>query len=91
MQEKNCVYGYAQYMEKINCKENEKMEKTLKIEGMMCGHCAARVKQRLEALPEVERADVSHEAGTATLWLKAEIADERLKSAVEDLGYGVIA
>ena len=55
------------------------MTKTMKIEGMMCGHCEARVKKVLEALPEVETAEVSHEAGTAVVTLNAEISDEVLK------------
>lgn len=66
------------------------MEKTIKIEGMMCAHCAARVKACLEALPEVERALVSHEAGTATVSLRAALSGEALKNAVEDLGYEVV-
>ena len=74
----------------IKYKEDTKtMEKTLKVEGMMCGHCEARVKKALEALPEVEQAVVSHEAGTAVVTLKAEIADAALKKAVEDQDYTV--
>ena len=69
--------------------EEKVMEKTMKIEGMMCGHCEARVKKTLEALPEVEQAVVSHEAGTAVVTLKAELADEVLKKAVEDQDYTV--
>lgn len=65
------------------------MEKTMKVEGMMCGHCEARVKKVLEALPEVESAAVSHETGTAVVTLKAEIADEILRKAVEDQEYKV--
>ena len=61
------------------------MKKTLKVEGMMCGHCEARVKKALEALPEVDEAVVSHEAGTAIVTLNAEVADDVLKKAVEDL------
>lgn len=67
------------------------MEKTLKIEGMMCPHCEARVKKALEALPEVEQAAVSHQAGTAVVTLKSPVADEVLKKAVEDQGYTVTA
>ena len=67
------------------------MEKTMKIEGMMCGHCEARVKKYLEALPEVEEAVVSHEAGTAELTLNAEISDDILKKTVEDQDYTVIS
>ena len=73
-------------------KEEKKiMEKTLKIEGMMCPHCEARVKKALEALPEVEQAAVSHQAGTAVVTLKSPVADEVLKKAVEDQGYTVTA
>lgn len=67
------------------------MEKTMKIEGMMCGHCEARVKKCLEALPEVTEATVSHEAGTAVVTLNGEIADDVLKKAVEDQDYKVLA
>ncbi|MDO5152244.1 MAG: heavy metal translocating P-type ATPase [Eubacteriales bacterium] len=70
-------------------KETKSMEKTLKIEGMMCGHCEATVKKALEALPEVEQAVVSHEAGTAVVTLKAEVSDAALKKAVEDQDYTV--
>ena len=66
------------------------MKKTLKVEGMMCGHCEARVKKALEALPEVTEAVVSHEAGTAIVTLNADIADDVLKKAVEDQDYPVI-
>ncbi|MGM9586483.1 MAG: heavy metal translocating P-type ATPase [Candidatus Limivicinus sp.] len=73
-------------------KEEKKiMEKTLKIEGMMCPHCEARVKKTLEALPEVEQAAVSHQAGTAVVTLKSPVADEVLKKAVEDQDYTVTA
>ena len=66
------------------------MVKTMKIEGMMCGHCEARVKKSLEALPGVEEARVSHEAGTAEVTLKEDVADEVLKKAVEDQDYKVM-
>ena len=59
------------------------MTKTMKIEGMMCGHCEARVKKCLEALPGVTEAKVSHEAGTAVVTLKADVADSVLREAVE--------
>lgn len=72
-------------------KEFKPMEKTMKIEGMMCGHCEARVKQTLEAFEQVDEAIVSHENGTAILKLNAEVSDEALKKAVEDQGYKVIA
>ena len=67
------------------------MEKTMKINGMMCGHCEARVKKALEALPEVKEAVVSHEAGTAVLTFNAPVADEILKKAVEDQDYEVVS
>nr|WP_325293550.1 heavy metal translocating P-type ATPase [uncultured Oscillibacter sp.] len=66
------------------------MEKTMKIEGMLCGHCEARVKKALEALPEVSAASVSHESGTAVVTLSAQLADEALKKAVEDQDYKVL-
>ena len=69
--------------------EDNTMKKTLKVEGMMCGHCEARVKKALEALPEVDEAVVSHEAGTAIVTLNAEVADDVLKKAVEDQDYPV--
>ncbi len=72
-------------------KEVNNMEKTMKINGMMCGHCEARVKKALEALPEVKEAAVSHEAGTAVLTLNAPVADEILKKAVEDQDYEVVS
>ena len=67
------------------------MEKTMEIKGMMCGHCEARVKKALEALPQVDEAVVSHESGTAVVKLNAETADEVLKKAVEDQDYEVTA
>jgi len=70
-------------------KEDKNMEKTMKIEGMMCGHCEARVKKCLEALPEVAEAIVSHENGTAVVKLNAEISDDVLKKTVEDQDYTV--
>lgn len=74
----------------VEVKESVTMEKTMKIEGMMCPHCEARVKKCLEALPQVDAAVVSHEAGTAVLTLNAEIADSELKRVVEDQGYTVL-
>ena len=65
------------------------MQKTMMIEGMMCGHCEAHVRKALEALPEVEAAIVSHENGTAILTLSADVANEALKKTVEDEGYTV--
>lgn len=70
-------------------KETDTMEKTMIIEGMMCGHCEARVKKCLEALEGVESAEVSHEKGTAVVKLSAEVTDEKLKKAVEDQDYKV--
>lgn len=72
-------------------KEVNNMEKTMKINGMMCGHCEASVKKALEDLPKVKEAAVSHEAGTAVLTLDAPVADEVLKKAVEDLDYEVVS
>ena len=69
--------------------EDNPMKKTLKVEGMMCGHCEARVKKALEALPEVDEAVVSHVAGTAIVTLNAEVADDVLKNAVEAQDYKV--
>ena len=69
--------------------EDNTMKKTLKVEGMMCGHCEARVKKALEALPEVDEAVVSHEAGTAIVTLNAEVSDDLLKNAVEAQDYKV--
>ena len=65
------------------------MNKTLKIEGMMCPHCEARVKKTLEALPGVGGAAVSHTAGTAAVTLLSEVPDDVLKQAVEAQGYSV--
>ena len=70
-------------------KEDTTMKKTLHVEGMMCGHCEARVKKALEALPEVTEAVVSHEAGTAVVTLSAEVSDDVLKKTVEDQDYKV--
>ena len=70
-------------------KEGTTMTKTMKIEGMMCGHCEATVKKTLEAIEGVEVAEVSHENGTAVVTLAAEVADEVLKKAVEDKDYKV--
>ena len=70
-------------------KEEKTMKKTMKIQGMMCGHCEARVKKALEALAQVEEAEVSHESGTAVVTLSGEIADNELKAAVEAQDYTV--
>ena len=76
--------------ELLQCKEKG-MTKTMKIEGMMCGHCEANVKKCLEALPEVEQAEVSHEAGTAVVTLNGDISEDILKKAVEDQDYKVVS
>ena len=73
----------------INESEEKLMQKTMKIEGMMCPHCEAAVKKALEALEGVEAADVSHEAGTAVVSMSAEVADAALKEAVEARDYKV--
>ena len=70
--------------------EETTMQKTMKIEGMMCGHCEARVKKVLEALPQVDEAEVSHTAGTAVVTLNAEIDNDTLKKTVEDQDYKVV-
>ena len=72
-------------------KETKTMTKTMKIEGMMCGHCEARVKKCLEELPEVTEAAVSHENGTAIVMLNAELADDVLKQTVEAQDYKVLS
>jgi Cu2+-exporting ATPase len=74
---------------KFKKKETKQMEKTLKIEGMMCGHCEATVKKALEGLTGVENAEVSHEAGTAIVTLSDAVSDDVLKKAVEDKDYTV--
>jgi Cu2+-exporting ATPase len=63
---------------------------TMQIEGMMCGHCEARVKKCLEALPGVAGAEVSHEEGTAVVTLKEDVSEEVLRKAVEDQDYKVV-
>ena len=68
----------------------ERTEKTVKIEGMMCGHCEARVKKCLEALPHVLSADVSHEKGQAVLTLDGELPDKAIAKAIEKEGYKVV-
>jgi Cu2+-exporting ATPase len=74
---------------KVTVKEVERMQKTIGIEGMMCGHCEATVKKALESLPEVTQAEVSHEKGTAIVTLSASVSDEVLKKTVEDKDYTV--
>lgn len=75
---------------KIKKKKVKSMEKTLKIEGMMCGHCEARVKKSLEGIDGVTQADVSHEKGTAVVKLSKDVPYDVLKKAVEDQDYKVI-
>ena len=72
-------------------KENKTMTKTMEIEGMMCGHCEARVKKALEAVAGVSEAVVSHETGTAVVTLSEAVSDDVLKKAVEDQDYKVIS
>ena len=72
-------------------KEKKTMEKTMKIEGMMCGHCEARVKKCLEAVSGVEEAVVSHEQGTAVVRMSAPVADDTLRAAVEAQDYKVLS
>ena len=79
----------AENKESNSNQEDPTMKKTLHVEGMMCGHCEARVKKALEALPEVSEAVVSHTAGTAIVTLSAEVSNETLKKAVEDQDYQV--
>lgn len=89
----NSNKGHVCKGKKMNDNKNEKeskiMEKTLTIEGMMCGHCEMHVKKALEALDGVKSADVSHERGTAVVTLEKEAADDMLKQAVTEQGYEV--
>ena len=78
--------GYS-YKGKIQNKEENKMKETVKIEGMMCGHCEATVKKALEALDGVEQAEVSHEKGEAVLTLSHAVADKDIQAAVEGKDY----
>lgn len=75
--------------DKSNESEEKSMTKTMNIEGMMCGHCEARVKKALEALDAVSEAAVSHESGTAVVTLSSDISDEKLKETVEAEDYKV--
>ncbi len=88
------VYDAKKDKKRVNSskkKETKNMEKTMKIEGMMCSHCEARVKKCLEALPEVDGAEVSHEKGTAVVSLNAEISNDVLKNTVEAQDYTVVS
>lgn len=79
-----------QEQSKNNYMEEKDMKKTMKIEGMMCGHCEARVKKTLEAIAGVKEAVVSHETGTAVLTLSEDVSDGVLKKAVEEQDYKVL-
>ncbi len=72
-------------------KEETIMKKTMKIQGMMCGHCESRVKKCLEAIPQVEMADVSHEKDQAVVTLSEAVDDDVLRKAVEEQDYQVIS
>jgi Cu2+-exporting ATPase len=93
------IYQTPRQDEKSSGRENHQekktggvsMTKTMKIEGMMCGHCEARVKKALEALEAVDEAVVSHENGTAVVTLSGEIDGEVLKKAVEEQDYKVLS
>ena len=91
-----CVVSNALRLNFVKLKKDSKrkkvmvMEKTLKIEGMMCPHCEATVKAALEALPGVQSAAVSHKDGTAVVTLSGEVSDEALRTAVTDKGYKVL-
>lgn len=87
----NLVKLYKNTNIKNERREVVKMEKTMEIKGMMCGHCESRVKKCLEALDKVSAAEVSHEKGTAVVTLSGEIDDELLKKAVEEQDYQVIS
>ena len=92
--DKKRKYQKARKKVKENVKEKEEeitMTKTMKIEGMMCGHCEAAVKKALEALDGVEAAEVSHEKGTAVVTMAKEVEDEVLKKTVEEKDYQVIS
>ena len=88
---KNSVVLEEIQVQNITKQEEKTMKKTMKIEGMMCGHCEAAVKKALEALDGVEEAIVSHEAGTAVVKMSHEVADDVLTKAVEDKDYKVVS
>lgn len=77
--------------ENFGKKRSEKMKKTVKIEGMMCPHCEARVKKLLEEMPFVESADVSHKTGEAVITLSGEMDEATVRKTIEDNGYKVIS
>ncbi len=76
----------------INTKreENKVMKKTVKIEGMMCGHCEAHVKSALESVAGITEAVVSHKTGTAVITLNSNVSDDIIKNKVESQGYTVV-
>ena len=84
-------HKHVKHSKKHEEKEKNEMEKTLKITGMMCGHCEARVKKALEAVEGVAEAKVSHESGAAVVTLNVPVEDAMLKKAVEDQDYKVTA
>ena len=84
-------HKHVKHSKKHEEKEKNEMEKTLKITGMMCGHCEARVKKALEAVEGVAEAKVSHESGAAVVTLNVPVEDAVLKKAVEDQDYKVTA
>ena len=84
-------HKHVKHSKKHEEKEKNEMEKTLKITGMMCGHCEARVKKALEAVEGVAEAKVSHESGTAVVTLNVPVEDAVLKKAIEDQDYKVTA
>ena len=84
---KTDLSGICEGMEK----GEKTMTKTVKIEGMMCEHCAANVKGALEAVDGIESATVSHEAGTAVITLSADVAEEAIKEAVTGRGYTYVS
>ena len=84
-------HKHVKHSKKHEEKEKNEMEKTMKITGMMCGHCEARVKKALEAVEGVAEAKVSHESGTAVVTLNVPVEDAVLKKAVEDQDYKVTA
>lgn len=88
---KNSVVLENTQVQNTTKQEEITMKKTMKIEGMMCGHCEAAVKKALEALEQVDTAEVSHESGTAVVTLNSEISNEVLKKTVEDKDYTVTA
>ena len=83
------ISGNTEENKKVTLKKEEEkeMKETVKIRGMMCEHCENTVKKALEALPCVEKAEVSHKTGTAVLSLAGEVDEETVRKAVEDKDY----